>query len=171
MDRGVWWATVHDVAKSRTQLKWLYTCFKSVSWVFWSLCIFRSRVCPNCSCTQLFLVQYSFFVFTSIAAKGPRFQPVSWWISCLTLNYWPLTREREWDAQFWGPGRKRPQGALSHWPARDLSPNPSELEASPLQKAQLNPGAAHNLVLEPAQKSHRGCWNHRANPRKSRKQY
>ena len=51
MYRGVWWATLHVVTKSRTQLKWLYTCFKSDSQVFWSLCIFRSRVCPNCSCT------------------------------------------------------------------------------------------------------------------------
>ena len=25
MDRGTWWATVHQVAKSQTQLKWLGT--------------------------------------------------------------------------------------------------------------------------------------------------
>ena len=25
MDRGVWWATVHRVAKNQTQLKWLNT--------------------------------------------------------------------------------------------------------------------------------------------------
>ena len=25
MDRGAWWAAVHGVAKSRTQLKWLST--------------------------------------------------------------------------------------------------------------------------------------------------
>ena len=25
MDRGAWWATVHRVTKSRTQLKWLST--------------------------------------------------------------------------------------------------------------------------------------------------
>ena len=26
MDRGAWWATVHRVAKSQTQLKWQHTC-------------------------------------------------------------------------------------------------------------------------------------------------
>ena len=26
MDRGAWWATVHGVAESWTQLKWLSTC-------------------------------------------------------------------------------------------------------------------------------------------------
>ena len=48
-----------------------------------------TRICPNCSCTQLFLVPYSFFVFCcsrrclsrckhcSTAAKGPRSQTVS----------------------------------------------------------------------------------------------
>ena len=54
---------------------------------------FRYRICPNCSCTQLFLVPYSFFVFccwrrgvsrckhcskgAHVPAKGPRSQPVS----------------------------------------------------------------------------------------------
>ena len=28
MDRGAWWATVHGVVKSQTQLKWLSTCQK-----------------------------------------------------------------------------------------------------------------------------------------------
>ena len=42
------------------------------------------RICPNSTCTQLFLVPYSFFVFCclrskrcSTVAKGPRSQPVS----------------------------------------------------------------------------------------------
>ena len=44
-----------------------------------------SIMCPNCTCTQLFLVPYSFFVSvgggeagpgTSPAAEGPRSQPV-----------------------------------------------------------------------------------------------
>ena len=30
---------------------------------FWSFCIFLSIICPNCACTQLFLVPYGFFVF------------------------------------------------------------------------------------------------------------
>ena len=62
--------------------------FRSGSWVFWSLCIFLSIICPNCTCIQLFLVPYSFFVFRylkclsrykhwSILAKGPRYQPIS----------------------------------------------------------------------------------------------
>ena len=46
----------------------------------------KSRICPNCTCTPLFLVPYSFFVFCSLrsgvsrckfcstAAKGPRSQ-------------------------------------------------------------------------------------------------
>ena len=50
---------------------------------------FGSRICPDCACTQLFLVPYSFFVFCwsrrgvsvckhcSTAAKGPGSQPVS----------------------------------------------------------------------------------------------
>ena len=52
----------------------------------WAFCIFLSIICPSCSCGQLFLVPYSFFVFccsrrcvsgASTAAKGPRSQPVS----------------------------------------------------------------------------------------------
>ena len=30
---------------------------------FWSLCIFLSIICPNCTYMQLFVVPYSFFVF------------------------------------------------------------------------------------------------------------
>ena len=30
---------------------------------FWSLCIWLFMIRPNCACTQLFLVPYSFFVF------------------------------------------------------------------------------------------------------------
>lgn len=32
---------------------------------FFFLCIFWSRICPNCTCTQLFLVPYNFFVSCS----------------------------------------------------------------------------------------------------------
>ena len=31
--------------------------------LLWSFCILLSTVCPNCECSQLFLVSYSFFVF------------------------------------------------------------------------------------------------------------
>ena len=60
------------------------TCFcslllRSGGWVFWSLCIL-SMICFSCTCTQLFLVPYSFFVFVaggdvfpaSLSAKGLR---------------------------------------------------------------------------------------------------
>ena len=30
---------------------------------FWSFCILLTIICPNCTCTQLFLVPYSLFVF------------------------------------------------------------------------------------------------------------
>ena len=63
--------------------------FRSGGWSLWSLCILLSRICPNCACTQLFLIPYSFFVFCrsrrrlsrcencGTAAEGPRSQPVS----------------------------------------------------------------------------------------------
>ena len=56
---------------------------------FFVFCIFLSIICPKYTCTQLFLVPYSFFVFCcsrrclsrckhcSTVAKSPRFQPVS----------------------------------------------------------------------------------------------
>ena len=63
---------------------------KKVAVGFFGLFVtFGSRICPNCTCTQLFLVPYSFFVFCcsrrgvskckncSTAAKGPRYQAVS----------------------------------------------------------------------------------------------
>ena len=59
--------------------------FRSGSWAFWSLCVLLSRICPTCVCTQLFLVPYSFFVFScsgdvcpgsSTAAKDPSPRPV-----------------------------------------------------------------------------------------------
>ena len=56
---------------------------RSGSWAFWTFCILLSIICPNWTCTQLFLVPYSFFVLccwrrlcpvASTAAKGPRSQ-------------------------------------------------------------------------------------------------
>ena len=37
--------------------------FRSGGWSFCSSCILFSIICPNCPCTQLLLVPYSFFVF------------------------------------------------------------------------------------------------------------
>ena len=60
--------------------------FRSGSWAFWVFLYLLSRICPNCTCMQLFLVPYSFFVLCSLrrgvsrckhcstAAKGPRSQ-------------------------------------------------------------------------------------------------
>ena len=66
--------------------------FKCRSWVFWVTFVsFVSRICPNCSCTQLFLVPNSFFVFCCwrrsvsgckhcyTAAKDPRSQACFNW--------------------------------------------------------------------------------------------
>ena len=52
---------------------------------FWSLCILLSMICFSCTCTQLFLVPYSFFVFccwrrcfsSKPFSKGSQVQPVS----------------------------------------------------------------------------------------------
>ena len=61
-------------------------CFQLFRNGSWDFCTFWSRICPNCTCTQLFLVPYSFFIFCSwkrgvsryklcsIAAKDPRSQ-------------------------------------------------------------------------------------------------
>lgn len=62
--------------------------------VFGLFVSFRSRICSNYACMQLFFFSYSFFVFCcsrsgvsrckhcSTAAQGPRAQPVSlsWWL-------------------------------------------------------------------------------------------
>ena len=59
--------------------------------LFWSFCILLSIICPSCTCTKLFLVPYSFFVFCCLRRRlsrckhcskvsrvpGPRSQPVS----------------------------------------------------------------------------------------------
>ena len=37
MDRGIWWATVHRVAKSQTRLKWLGTHTHGIVTEFWHL--------------------------------------------------------------------------------------------------------------------------------------
>ena len=56
--------------------------FKSGSWTFQVFCILLSRICPKCTCTQLFLslIVSSYFVApkdigpgASFAAKGPGF--------------------------------------------------------------------------------------------------
>ena len=56
---------------------------------FFVFCILLSIICPNCACTQLFSVPYSFFAFCcprrclsrckhcSAAAEGSRSRPVS----------------------------------------------------------------------------------------------
>ena len=43
--------------------------FRNGSWVFFCLCIFWPRICPNWACMQLFLVPYCFFVCCS-SRKG-----------------------------------------------------------------------------------------------------
>ena len=39
---------------------------------FWSFCILLSIICPNCTCMQLFLVPYSFFVFCCLRRRLSR---------------------------------------------------------------------------------------------------
>ena len=63
--------------------------FRNGSWSFFSHCVFWFSICPNCTCTQLSLLLYSFFLFCclswgvskcklcSSAVKGSRYQPVS----------------------------------------------------------------------------------------------
>ena len=81
-----------------------------------AFCIFWSRICPNCTCTLLFLVPYSFFVFRSsrrgvsrckhcsTAAKGPRSR------ACLRLMS-PASRPQPWSragpSAGWCPRRGR----------------------------------------------------------------
>ena len=74
--------------------------FRSGSWVvFWSFCISLSIIYPNCTCTQLILVPYSFFVLSCLgrrgdvcpgaspAAKGPRSQVPSVSIYATPANH------------------------------------------------------------------------------------
>ena len=68
----LWWCCVQV---GKTVPCFCCPCFRSGSWegilffvlsqlgFFQSFCIFLSITCPKCSCTQLFLVPYSFFVF------------------------------------------------------------------------------------------------------------
>ena len=44
---------------------------------FGALCIFLSIICSSCTCTQLFLVPYSFFVFCCSKRHLSRYQPSS----------------------------------------------------------------------------------------------
>ena len=55
---------------------------------FWSFCILSFIICPSCSCMQLFLVPYCFFVFCCSRrlfpkAKGPGSQVPG----CLNINF------------------------------------------------------------------------------------
>ena len=45
--------------------------------VFWSFCIFQYRICQTAACRQLFLVQYSFFVFCCSRRHLPRYKHCS----------------------------------------------------------------------------------------------
>lgn len=53
---------------------------RSSSWAFClfvCFCIFLSIICPNCTCTPLFLVLFNFFVLCAgTAAKSPSSPPV-----------------------------------------------------------------------------------------------
>ena len=63
--------------------------FRNDSWDFLVFLYLLSEICPDCNCTQLFLLPSSLFVFwcsrrylnkgkhCSITAKGPSSQPVS----------------------------------------------------------------------------------------------
>ena len=75
------WAVCRDRARSPAFAP--HT--SEVAVAIWSFCILFI-ICPNCSCTQLFLVPYSFFAaqgdFVQVQAlrqrvPGPRSQPVS----------------------------------------------------------------------------------------------
>ena len=53
--------------------------FRSGSWIFFFLVfsIFLSIICPNCTCMQLFLVPYNFFVFCCSRRGLSRCKPRS----------------------------------------------------------------------------------------------
>ena len=46
-------------------------CFRSGSWGLRVFCIFLPILCPKCTCTQLVLVPYSFFVFAAGGSVCP----------------------------------------------------------------------------------------------------
>ena len=47
--------------------------------LFGSFCILLSTVCPNCECSQLFLVSYSFFVFCCLGRLLSKCKDCSKW--------------------------------------------------------------------------------------------
>ena len=46
---------------------------RNSSWnfLFLSLCIFWSKICPSCTCRQLILISYNFFIFCSLKRGFP----------------------------------------------------------------------------------------------------
>ena len=63
-----WFAHPFGGAVCSTLLLLLTSCFcsppfRSGNRALWSLCILLSKIFPSCTCTQFFLVPYSFFVF------------------------------------------------------------------------------------------------------------
>ena len=74
--------------------------FRSGSWgfFFWSFCVL-SIICPICTCRQLFLVPYSFFVFCCWRRHLPRFRHCSKGSrvpACLKLRLGQLGSQYSW---------------------------------------------------------------------------
>ena len=65
------WSCVQGACAGPCFCSWLLI---SGSWVF---LVFLSIICPNCACTQLFLVPYSFFVSCCLRRGVSRCKPCS----------------------------------------------------------------------------------------------
>ena len=113
MDRGAWQATIHRVAKSRTQLKWLstYTCKESItpSWKtsfrmfllgspFWGSISFQL----NCFWNPSFLFCIDSLELLLFILLLGLIVPLLAWHDKSQTSPWTT----KWELR-WGPGKKR----------------------------------------------------------------
>ena len=89
MDRGVWWAMVHRVAKSQTRLKWLSTYTQANKWQIqnWdsSLQIFRAKlIFPPC----LFFFFPAPWALWDLSSPVTKDQTQALAVKALSPNHW-----------------------------------------------------------------------------------
>ena len=65
--------SLHGWVQEGMTPSFFFRLFRNSRWnfLFLSLCVFRSKICLNCTCRQLILVSYNFFIFCSLRRGFP----------------------------------------------------------------------------------------------------
>ena len=98
MDRGVWWATVHRIAKSQTWLKWLSTRYKQ----FYTIPL-PGSLFSFCECVYIHYIHTWWWWFSCFSCVQLFVTP--WMVACQAPLSMGFSRQEYWSRRpFPSPG-------------------------------------------------------------------